>query len=350
MKKLISSVAIVVLSVVLITPAHAQMKKVGQTGFQFLKADMSARSAGMGGAFVMVADDASAMFHNPAGLAYVSSGVDAFGTMTQWIADINYSAAGVAIGLGNIGTIGFNFMTVDYGDIIGTRLPYYTTDSQEIVDRGFVETGMLDVGAIAAGAGYARRLTNKFIVGGQIRYAYQNLDESRFANLNVDIEGTFDEDSTFTEKNEVSGLTYEFGTIFYPGIWPSLKVGMSIKNFSQQFEYAEEPFQLPLLFTLGFAVDLFEVTGMDGGNSLLLAVDALHPRDFTERIHIGTEFGFMDFAYVRAGYKFNYDIESLSLGGGLNLSLGGIGLKIDAAYSLMEYFDDVMRFTVGFSL
>ena len=349
MKKLISWVAIVVLSLVLVTPTHAQvMKKTGQTGFQFLKADMSARSAGMGGAFVMVADDATAMFHNPAGLAYVSSGIDAFGTMTQWIADINYSAAGVAIGLGNLGTIGLNFMTVNYGDIIGTRLPY-PTESQDIIDRGFVETGMLDVGALAAGVGYARRLTTKFIVGGQIRYANQDLDESRFANLGVDLD-EIAEDSTYTKKNAVSGLTYEFGTIFYPGLWSSLRVGMDIKNFSQQFEYSEEPFQLPLLFTMGFAVDLFEVMGMDGGNSLLLAVDALHPRDFTERIHVGAEFTFMDLASVRAGYKFNYDIESLSLGAGLNLPLGGMRVKVDAAYSLMEYFEDVIRFTVGFSL
>jgi len=342
MKKIISYVSVVMLSLVLVTPAHAQvMKKVGQTGFQFLKADMSARSAGMGGAFVMVADDATAMFHNPAGLAYVSSGIDAFGTMTQWIADINYSAAGVAIGLGNLGTVGLNFMTANYGDIIGTRLPYLSTDSQELIDKGFVETGMLDVSALSVGAGYARRLTDKFIVGGQMRYAYQNLAESTLPTKVAD--------STYDVTNEVSGLAYEFGTIFYPGLWSSLRVGMSIKNFSQQFEYSEEPFQLPLLFTMGFAVDLFEVMGMDGGNSLLLAFDALHPRDYTERIHVGAEFTFMDLVSVRAGYKLNYDIESLSLGGGLNLPLGGIRLKVDAAYSLMEYFENVMRFTVGAS-
>ena len=213
MKKIISYVSVVMLSLVLVTSAHAQgMKKVGQTGFQFLKADMSARSAGMGGAFVMVADDATAMFHNPAGLAYVSSGIDAFGTMTQWIADINYSAAGVAIGLGNLGTVGLNFMTVNYGDIIGTRLAY-NTEPQEIIDKGFVETGLLDVGALAAGVGYARRLTDKFIVGAQIRYANQDLDKSRFPNVGVDLD-SLTVDSTFTKTNDVSGISFEIGTIF----------------------------------------------------------------------------------------------------------------------------------------
>ncbi len=342
MKRIINYVAIVIVSFALIAPAHAgEMKKVGQTGFQFLKADMSARSAGMGGAFVMAGDDATAMFHNPAGLAYVSSGIDAFATMTQWIADINYSAAGLAVGLGNFGTIGVNFIAADYGDIIGTRLPYLATDTEADITAGFVETGMLDATALSVGATYARRLTDKFLVGGQARYAYQQLGESV---LPTDVA-----DSNKTVTNEVSGLSFEIGTIFYPGLWPSLKVGMDIKNFSQEFEYKDEPFQLPLTFTLGFAVDLFEVIGLDGGNSLLLAVDALHPRDYSERIHVGTEFTFMDFASIRAGYKFNYDIESLSLGGGLNLAWVGVGLRVDAAYSLIEDFDDVLRFTVGAS-
>jgi len=78
-------------------------------------------------------------------------------------------------------------------------------------------------------------------------------------------------------------------------------------------------------------------------------MDYLHPRDYTERIHMGAEFMFMDMVALRAGYKTNYDIESLSLGGGVKLALGGFALKVDAAYSLMEDFDDVMRFTVGAS-
>ncbi len=209
-------------------------------------------------------------------------------------------------------------------------------------------TGMLDATALSVGATYARRLTDKFLVGGQARYAYQHLGESIFANVGVDLD-SLTVDSTFTKTNDVSGLSFEIGTIFYPGLWPSLKVGMDIKNFSQEFEYKDEPFQLPLTFTLGFAVDLFEVIGLDGGNSLLLAVDALHPRDYSERIHVGAEFGFMNMAFIRAGYKFNYDIESLSLGGGLNLALVGVGLRVDAAYSLIEDFDDVLRFTVGAS-
>ena len=340
MKKIIHYAVIAIILAAMVTPAQGVLKKTGQTGFQFLKNDMSARSAGMGGAFVMVGSGAAAMFGNPAGLAYVQSGFDVFATYTPWIADINYQGAGLVVGLGNLGSVGLNFMTVDYGESMGTILAP--------TELGYEETGLLDWGGLSVGAAYARRLTDKFIVGVQARYAYQHLGES-FLQTDT-LMSKLGPITTHTVSNEENGVAYELGTIFYPGLFSSFKFGMSIKNFSPTLTYEEEAFQMPLMFTLGFAVDLFEVLGMGGNNTLLLAVDALHPRDYTERIHAGAEFGLMDMAFLRAGYKFNYDIESLSLGGGIKYSLGGIGLKIDAAYSMMEYFDDVIKFTIGASL
>ncbi len=338
MKKIISYTVIVMFSLVLITPAHAVIKKTAQTGLQFLKADMSTRSAGMGSASVMVGNDATAMFNNPAGIAYVKSGFDAFVTNAAWIADISYNAGGLAVGLGELGTVGLNFIIVDYGDIIGTRLPY-STDTEAEITAGFVETGMLDASALSVGAVYARQLTDKFIVGAQLRYASEHLGSSIVPT----------EEGSEEIENEVSGVSYEVGTIFYPGLFNSFRVGMSIKNFSPQFKYQEEAFQLPLTFVMGAAVDVFEVLGMAGSNSLLLAFDALHPRDYTERIHLGAEFTFMDMVSLRSGYKFNYDEESFSVGGGIKLSLAGFALKVDYAYSDFGVFDSVNRFTIGAS-
>ncbi len=333
MKKTLSLLTIVLLSLVLVMPANAAVKKVAQTGLQFLKIDMSARSAGMGNAFIMVGDDANAMFYNPAGTAKHKSGFDAFVTSTQWVADISYTAAGILFGMGELGTVGVNFVTADYGDIQGTVV--------SSVEAGYITTGMLDVGAYAVGATYSRQLTDKFLMGGQIRYATQHLGSSTLPEVG---------DTTYYDvENEVSGLAYEAGTIFYPGLYNSLRIGMSIKNFSPQFKYQEEAFQLPIAFVMGAAVDVFEILGMGGSNTLLVAFDALHPRDYTERIHLGAEFGFLDMAFLRGGYKTNYDVESFSLGGGLKLAMSGFGLKIDVAYSDADVFGSVMRFTIGAS-
>ncbi|MEJ2050535.1 MAG: PorV/PorQ family protein [Calditrichota bacterium] len=300
------------------------LKKVAQTGMQFLKVDLTARPAAMGGAYIMVGNDASAMFYNPAGMAHMTSNTDFFVTRTNWIADIAYTAGAVSRDLGNFGTIGLNFISCDYGEIIGTQVSSNVS--------GFEETGNVDVSAYAFGVSYARGLSDKFSIGGQIKYASQHLGQS-----------TFSDGETVT--NKVGGLAYDFGTIFYPG-FKSFRLGMSVRNFSQQFKYAEEGFQLPLTFRIGFAIDMLDLLG-DHENSFVLALDAIHPRDYTERIHMGGEFWWRDLLALRAGYKTNYDEQGFSLGFGFQPSFGTTQLKIDYSYSAMGRFANVNRFTFG---
>ena len=336
MKKITSLVTSVILGFILTVPAYA-MDKTAQTGLQFLRVGMSARSAAMGGAFVMVADDANAMFYNPAGMVGVS-GFDAFGTYIGWIGDINYNAGALAVGLGNWGTVGINAIFADYGDIYGTRIAL-PGDNPTDLEKGFVETGLLDVSAYTVGLAYARALSTQFKVGGQVRLASQTLGENRA------LSGS----DTVMVDNKVTGMAYDFGTIFYPGIVNSLRIGMNIKNFSPQFKYEKEPFQLPLTFVMGVAVDVFDFMGGGSNNSLTLALDAIHPRDYSERIHVGAEYWYAGMVSLRGGYKFNYSEESFSLGGGIKYSVGGIALKIDYAYSAFGVWNSVNRFSIGAS-
>ena len=87
--------------------------------------------------------------------------------------------------------------------------------------------------------------------------------------------------------------------------------------------------------------------GGPSNSALLLAVDAVHPRDYTERVHFGAEYLYANLLAIRAGYKTNYDEEALSMGFGVNYSVGGIGLKIDYSYSQLGVFDGVSRITIG---
>ena len=327
MKKTTLFLIIIFLTVIASMPAHAVIKKLAQTGLQFLKVDVGARPAAMGGAFLMVGDDASAMFYNPAGISRMAYGSDVFVSRTQWIADITYNALAVAKDFGNLGTFGVSVLASDYGDnIIGTRIAE--------TEKGFVETGELDVGAYAVGLSYAKALTNKFSIGGQIKFAAQHLGESMLSESE-------------TVDNKVSGVAYDFGTIFYPG-FESFRFGMSIRNFSPEFKYAQEAFQLPLTFYIGFAMDVLDLMG-EHENSLLIAIDAIHPRDYTERIHVGGEYLLMNMIALRAGYKFNYDEESLTAGVGFQTDISGLAIKVGYAYSDFGAFDPVNRLSFGIS-
>lgn len=305
-------------------PLQAELKKVGQTGYQFLKIDANARAAAMGGAVTLSGLGAENMFYNPAGLARQSMGMDVVSNQTQWFADISYITIGVSKRFGSLGTFGFSYQTANYGDIIGTQV----ADNE----LGFVETGNVDVAASAIGIAYAKNLTDKFSVGGHMRYASQKLGEN-------EIDGE-------TVANETDGLVWDFGTIFYPN-QSSFRFGMSIRNFSQEMIYEQYSFELPITFTIGVAADLFEILGMAQNQSLLLAFDAVHPRDYTERVHLGMEYGFNDLLFFRTGYKFNYDSEGFSVGGGVNLSLGKFATHISYALSQAGDFSPVNRVTIS---
>ena len=329
MKKLAILLTVVFLSAVLIMPAQATIKKVAQTGLQFLKLDVGGRAAAMGGAFMMVGNDANALFYNPAGAAYVPGSLDFFATQTQWVADITYSAGALVKNLGNWGTVGLSYLTSDYGDdIIGTVV---STSLQ-----GYEETGKLELGAYTIGLAYARMLTNKFSIGGQVKYVSQHLGSSILTAGGNPAE------------NKVNSVAYDVGTIFYPG-FKSFRLGMAVRNFSPQLKYQQEGFQLPLTFTVGFAMDMLDLMGEHPNHSLVMAVDAIHPRDYTERIHVGGEYWFMNMLAVRAGYKSNYDVEGLTAGIGAKYGVGGVNLKVDYSYSDFGAFDAINRFSVGVS-
>jgi len=234
--------------------------------------------------------------------------------------------------LGNLGNVGISFVSTDYGDIIGTIVAE--------TEKGYEETGNVDVGEYAVGFTYSRQMTDKFTMGGQIKYASQSLGESIIPKG----------ETTETISNKVTGLAYDFGTIFYPG-FRSLRMGMDIRNFSPQFKYQETAFELPLTFSIGAAMDIFDfMPSLQESQSLVLAVDAIHPRDYTERIHLGSEYWFMNnMVALRAGYKFNYDLEGISLGFGFKKSISGLDVKLDYSYSDVDIFDAVNRISLGVS-
>ena len=116
MKKTFVILAAVMFALSTATTGYAQLKKVAQTGMQFLKVDMSARAAAMGGAYTMIGEDATAMLYNSAGIA-TTENVDFYAARVQWIGDISYNAAGVVKSFGNWGTFGVSARASDYGEI-----------------------------------------------------------------------------------------------------------------------------------------------------------------------------------------------------------------------------------------
>ena len=88
-----------------------------------------------------------------------------------------------------------------------------------------------------------------------------------------------------------------------------------------------------------------EVYGEKGDPTYLtLAVESVFPVDFEQRYHFGAELWVQNMVAVRAGYKWNYDLESFALGAGVKQTVGGRTFAIDVSYSLLKDIDGVALF------
>jgi hypothetical protein len=274
--------------------------------------------------------------------------VDVSVSNNQWIADIKHYTFGMAICPfdGDYGVMGLSMQYVDYGNFLGTVV-------RRDLDKGYEDVGIFKLYALAVGVGYAKQLTDRFSIGGQIRWARQDLGQSTIPNLAPQIPildslgnptGRYT-DTARTASNKLTPLVFDFGTQFKTG-FKSLVFGMSVRNFSKEMQYAYEGFQLPLVFTLGISMnlmDLFEKAALD--QSLYLSIDASHYRDHPEQLKIGLDYQVLKMISLRGGYATNSDEKGFSFGVGVSQ----FGFAFDYSYTPFGVFNKVQRMTARFS-
>ncbi len=298
-------------------------KRTGQAAMPFLAKGAGARMMAMGDAGIALTGDASALFYNPAGIAHVENRSLMLGSMA-WLMDTQIHSGAFAINLGQLGVLGVSGMFYDYGAAIqGTEI-----DAR--VEAGYRDTDELNPTEFVVGVGFARRISDGFAIGGQVKYAYQDLLggglKTRIAYQDAGVWKQEDHDA----KQGV--LAFDIGTIYNTG-FRGLMLAMSFRNFGGEVKYEREPFDIPLTFRFGITGDVFDLLDQQMGNmGLMFHVDYLHPRDWSERMNVGLEYNFNDLVYLRGGYKMNYSSEGLCFGGGLNLNLPMGAVRIDYAY------------------
>ena len=279
--------------------AAEEFEKVGTIGAQFLKIGIGARATAMGAAFVSVADDASSVYWNPAGIARLADRSLSF-SHVDWFADVRLTHAAYIFSVPFIpGGMALHARSLSMG-----RQPVRT------VFRPDGEGTTHDSGDLSFGFSYARSLTDKFSTGLTIHYLQSTLAE-------------------WTSD----GIAFDFGTLYDTG-YQSLTIGMAIQSIGSQMVYLEDSVKLPTTFRVGMSMDLVTI----GSQVLLVSGEFQHPPDNAERGNVGAELGLGGFAFVRGGWYYRYDQEHLSVGGGIGLP-SGLGKKLIADYSYTENHD-----------
>ncbi|HUI29374.1 MAG TPA: PorV/PorQ family protein [Candidatus Acidoferrales bacterium] len=330
------------LTAVLNLESRAQgVSKVGTTAAGFLAIDVGPRGTAMGSAYVSVADDPTAMYWNPAGIARID-GFEASFSNTKWIADLSFNYAAAALSLGNFGSLGLNATFLTMGQI-----------EQTTVDNPDGTGVFFDAASYSFGISYARNLTDQFAVGVSGKYINERLYNESATGFALDVGALFDTHldglklgmsiSNYGTKMQLSGrdLTVQVDTD------PS--ISGNNPNINSQLQ--TDAYDLPLLFRVGVSMDVLK--GAYNSN-LILSADALHPSDDVESVNVGGEYSFDNLIFLRAGYKglFNPDSQQgLNLGAGVRYNVvGSTTVIFDYSYIKFGVLGNINSFSVSLGL
>jgi hypothetical protein len=322
---------------ILLAQYKSNVTNVATTAAPFLQIGVGSRAIGMGGAFVATANDASAMYWNPAGLGKLTSAELIF-VHTDWLAGISFEYAGAVLPLGKIGTVGAGLTMLNMGE-----MEVRTVDMQDGTGEFF------DASDLCLSVSYGFSLTERFALGLNVKYILQRI-----------------------WKESAQGFAIDIGTIYQTGI-PGLRIGAALTNFGTDMRmegddllvyHDIDPYQsgnndrlfaemqtqswpLPLNFQIGLAMDIIQ----SSAHRLTLASDAVHPIDNKESIHLGSEYALLERYFLRLGYRslfLNNSEEGLTIGAGLNVALlGNFRISIDYAYADFGRLQNAQRFSVN---
>jgi len=299
--------------------------KVGTTSFQFLKVMPDARSTGMGEAFITVVNSSDAVFWNPAALTKVNN-LDFSSSYVQYFFDVAQISFSAAYNWEGIGSIGFQAMVTDLGEIPVTRTDFLFREPSGVYNPGLTgET--ISPGSQVFGISYGKELTNKFSFGITAKYAIEDLVAEKASSIVFD-----------------GGLLYNTG-------YKTIEIAAVLRHFGPEITFVDKGYPLPQTFTIGISAELF--SGFDPllmlveDQALLFAYNLSQPRDYSQQHHFGLEYSYSDLFFLRAGYKLNFDEEGLSLGAGVDYS----NIRVDYSYNdFGDFLDSIHRFTVGYGI
>lgn len=314
--------------------------KVGTNAANFLGIAVGARGTAMGGAFTAISGDATSIYWNPGAISRIGHSHATF-VHTNWFLDTNFNWAGIVLNFGGANAVGISFTSLDFGE--------------EPVTTVFEPEGtgeLFSAQDVAAGISYARSLTDRFSIGGTIKFINQEI---------------------FNEN--ASAIAVDVGLLFITQ-FRDFQLGVSFSNLGNEMELdgkdllervdldpnaagnnetivgllKTDSFQLPVIFRVGVSGDLLRFSE---DNRLTVSVEATQPNDNSGVVNVGGEFAIKDMIFIRGGYKSMFrdnSEEGLTLGGGLIWNFNDTNsIVFDYAFADFGLLEDIQIFSLGLS-
>jgi hypothetical protein len=232
----------------------------GTTSFPFLKIGVGARAVAMGGAFAGLANDASAMYYNPAGPALSEHDLYT-AEYHNYFMDIQSGYAAFVKNLDEVQALSAYASYLNYGEFI------------ESDTTGSATGNTFGGGDMLLAAGYARRLGRGIQAGLVAKFLYEKVGEYSASGVAVDLGASYVNDRQ------------RFGA------------GLAIQNLGKQMgTLGDQKYDLPLAVRGG-------VFYRPRGLSLLLTSDIILPTDNDPVFAIGGEYDDLKPLYIRMGWN-----------------------------------------------
>jgi long-subunit fatty acid transport protein len=257
---------------VLLAPSAMAASNGGTTGAEFLKIEQGARALGMGGAYAALADDASSMWWNPAGLARAQYR-EASVTHAKFVESIVTQYVNFIYPVSKeIGSFGASFTYMNIPGIDG-------------FDAAKGSSGKITVNGFAASLAYGRELIEHLTAGVNFKYIGQKLD--------TDSGKAFAADLGLQYRQEKFGL------------------GASVQNVGKSLEMAGTSSPLPKIWRAGVFYNPHE--------KITFSLDEEKAQEGEFRFHIGSEWRVSNHFALRGGFE---QIPNLGASAGYTFGLG----------------------------
>lgn len=317
--------------------------RAGTAGAPELRIPVGAKYLSMAGASISYVKGLESIYWNPAGVDMSLNDANAIFSYRSYIADMSMNFVAASGRLGDVGTFGVSFRSLNIGDINVTTMDQPDGTGQIISPNYFV-----------LGLTYSKQLTDRISVGANFNLISETIDRVSASTF------SFDFGVQYRELFAISGLS----------------LGVVVKNLGAPIRYdgnglyvnAEDPgalrgptflkvdaasAELPSEIAIGVAYH----RAIDAENSVTLSTTFQNNNYSYDDYKFGLEYSFKDLLYVRGGYLWTpqatdntpYIFQNYTIGVGLNLKeFSGLDLSIDYSYVPVKFFDANHVFALSF--
>jgi len=276
MRKNVLKITVIMVSIILTTTWFVNAASIDSDRFATLDIDMGTRAAGMAGAFTAIADDASSIFYNPAGLSNIKL-IEVNAAYDKWLLDSNFQYANAALPAG-YGAFGGFFTYTNYGVF-------------EQRDSNGVDMGTsISPYNIAGGLAYGAPVTDYLSLG--IGVKCSNISIASYSAFGFLLD---------------AGLQAKMGDI--------VSIGAALQNYDLNSNGSYN-------IRAGLGLNVFNIQG----NKLTADIDAIYSGIYGTSYAAGAELKLFKILTLRGGYNFSAANSLLAGASGLS---AGVGITID---------------------